>query len=72
MAYNVCILCTTLLGHQQLQSIRLNWGKLGIANVHSLSVLVKSLLQKDKIFRNDIGTMEHFRAKLVIKLGAKT
>ena len=62
----------TLLGRDWLQSIRLNWSDLRIANVLSSPLALKPLLQKYKeVFQKEVGNMRQFKAKLVVKAGTK-
>ena len=62
----------TLLGRDWLQSIRLNWSSLGIGSVSSSPRSLESLLQKyEEVFRKEVGTMQRFKAKLVVNPGAK-
>ena len=62
----------TLLGRDWLQSIRLNCSSLGIGSVSSSPRSLESLLQKyEEVFRKEVGTMQRFKAKLVVNPGAK-
>jgi len=62
----------TLLGRDWLQTIRLDWKSLGVANIQEQPLSLESLLQKhEEVFHSSVGTMHQFQAKLVVKPEAK-
>ena len=57
----------TLHGRDWMQSIRLDWRSLGIANIQGTLPSLETILQKhSEVFQSNVGTMHQFEAKLVV------
>ena len=55
-----------------MQTIRLDWRSLGIANIQGTLPSLETILQKhSEVFQSNVGTMHQFEAKLVVKPEAK-
>ena len=63
----------TLLGHDWLQSIKLDWKSLGVVYVgENRPLTLTGVLQEhQEVFRNELGLMTQFEAKLTIKKDRK-
>ena len=62
----------TLLEHDRLMTIRLDWQSLGVATVQNTSLTLKSVLDKySDVFKKELGTLKGFKAKLTLKPGSK-
>ena len=60
------------MGLNWLQHIRLDWKSLGVAMVKNKpQSLSETLEQYQEVFREELGTMKDFTAKLEIKCNAK-
>ena len=61
-----------LLGHDWMQTIRIDWRSLGIANIQGTLPSLETILQKhSEVFQSNIGTIHQLEAKLVVKPEAK-
>ena len=62
----------SLFGRDWLMNIRLDWKHLGVTNIQSPQLCLKSVLdQYNDVFKNELGTLKGYRAKLSIKPNTK-
>ena len=62
----------TLLGRDWLQHVRLDWKRLGVAYVHDkLSALPEIMERHPDVFKEELGLMDQFTAKLAVKPGPR-
>ena len=61
-----------LMGYNWLQHIRLDWKSLGVATVKNSPQSLSEILEEHKVvFKEELGTMKDFTAKLAVKSNAK-
>ena len=62
----------TLLGRDWLQFVRLDWHSLGVAYVEERSLTLKDVIEEQsEVFRDELGLITKYKAKLAVKPGAK-
>ena len=60
------------MGYNWLQHIRLDWKSLGVATVKNSPQSLSEILEEHKVvFKEELGTMKDFTAKLAVKSNAK-